>query len=158
MTESELRFEEGRALFVVRTDRGAYADALRQLAFQDADGEFTRPFAPDAPDLERIYRRFSDTLELLLRQTARLAPTPWAEGLRVLAERLEGSGLAWFLAGSAALAVRGVDVAPRDLDIVVDDASRLGELLDDALIHPLVHTPGSWIADWFGRAFLHCRI
>jgi hypothetical protein len=35
---------------------------------------------------------------------------------------------------------------------VVDDAERVGELLADILVEP-VRADGSWLADWFGRAF-----
>lgn len=63
------------------------------------------------------------------------------------------------MAGSVALAVRGIDVAPRDIDLALDNAGavRLGELLLDHLVEPVIRTPG-WIANWFGRAFFHARI
>lgn len=65
----------------------------------------------------------------------------------------------WRLAGSAALAVRGIDVAPADLDLVVANADvhRLAALLGDYLVEPLQWSRG-WVSDWFGRAFLHARV
>jgi len=50
------------------------------------------------------------------------------------------------------LAVRGIDVVPKDLDLVVSDAWQVGEALDDLLVEPVREMPG-WIAAWFGRAF-----
>ena len=63
------------------------------------------------------------------------------------------------LVGSAALAVRGLDVAPGDLDLIVDSAGaqRLGDILLDSLIEPVRPTTG-WVGDWFGRAFLHASV
>jgi hypothetical protein len=155
--ESDFRVEANAAQFVVRTDEPEFADALRELVFQESGREFVRSFPSDSPDLVRIYERFSSCLEPLLLQTIRREPAPWDAGLLELIRRVNGTGLDWFLCGSAALAVRGLDVAPRDIDLVVDDAPQLGGVLDDVLIHPVVYAPG-WIADWFGRAFLCCRI
>jgi hypothetical protein len=44
----------------------------------------------------------------------------------------------WWLAGSAALAVRGAPIAPGDLDLIVSDADSFGagDLLLDDLMEP----------------------
>jgi hypothetical protein len=43
---------------------------------------------------------------------------------------IEDQELDWWLTSNAALSVRGIDVAPRDFDLVVDQdgAQKLGEL------------------------------
>jgi hypothetical protein len=66
---------------------------------------------------------------------------------------VRGVDLKWWLSGSAALAVRGIDVAPRDLDFAVADAHALERLLQDALVEPVTRMH-DWVATWFGRAFL----
>lgn len=73
-------------------------------------------------------------------------------------ERLHGHTINWFLGGSAALAARGIPVAPRDFDIITDDAGaqQLGTLFADVLIEPVVPVHG-WMCNWFGRAFLEAR-
>lgn len=73
-----------------------------------------------------------------------------------LFQKVEQQDIQWYLAGSAALAARGLDVAPRDLDLIADDAGAhsLGDLLFDTLIHPVEDARG-WISNWFGRAFFH---
>jgi hypothetical protein len=74
-------------------------------------------------------------------------------------DRVEGTGLEWWLVGSCALAVRGATVEPRDVDLVVDleGAFRLGELMADLLVEPVFAGSG-WIADAFGRAFRGARV
>jgi hypothetical protein len=114
-----------------------------------------REFPRDARGLEAIYARFESTLEELLLQTARRRPAPWREALHAVCDRLSPGW--WFLAGSAGLAVRGFAVHPRDLDLVVEDAQRVAAALEDTLVHPLVQSD-CWIAEWFGRAFLHARV
>ena len=60
--------------------------------------------------------------------------------------------------GSAALAVRGVDVGPGDVDLVTDDddAVRLGAAMVDHLIEPVCDV--DWISRRWGRAWLGCRV
>ena len=52
-----------------------------------------------------------------------------------------------------------MNILPRDIDLVVDgdDAVKLGDLLLDYLVEPVLPSTG-WIADFFGRAFLHARL
>jgi hypothetical protein len=79
---------------------------------------------------------------------------PWQRALETFLRLVEGRPIAWWLVGSAALSVRGLDVAPGDLDLVVDDASArpLGDALLDYLIEPVVPVHG-WVCNWFGRSF-----
>ncbi len=92
-------------------------------------------------------------------QAVRINPIDWRGSLAAFLELVDGSGVDWWLCGSAALAVRGIDVAPCDLDLVVDDegARRLNELLSDYLVEPLQLSEG-WIWNSFGRAFLGMRM
>lgn len=74
-------------------------------------------------------------------------------------ERLDRASVDWWLAGSGALAVRGVRVEPRDLDLVVseDHALRASAALEDVLIEPSV--VAAWpVSRWFGRAWLGARV
>jgi hypothetical protein len=50
-----------------------------------------------------------------------------------------------------------VDVAPKDVDLVVSDAVAVGEVLRDLLIYPVARMKG-WAAEWFGCAFSGCLI
>jgi len=92
-------------------------------------------------------------------QAGRTRPVPWDRALIEFMEIVDGQAIDWWLTGSAALAARGVDVVPGDVDLVVvnADAVRLGTLLLDYVYEPV--TPvDDWICNWFGRAFLHARV
>jgi hypothetical protein len=118
-----------------------------------------RAFPADAPNVDRTFRTFERHILELLEQTARQRPAPWDEALAELATRLDRTGAEWFVCGSAALAVRGIDVEPRDVDFVTSDHARTAEAMADALIEPPLHdTDGRWVASWFGRAFLGARV
>jgi hypothetical protein len=96
----------------------------------------------------------------MLRQAAHLEPVPWRETLHELCRRTSGREASWWLAGSAALAVRGASIEPRDLDLVCSDdgAISLGAILADALIEPVVCDSSGSLSDYWGRAFLTARL
>jgi hypothetical protein len=150
MVEAVLHRSDGRAEFRVTGADADAREALAAMGFGTAAGYAFRSF-PDSDDVPRIFRHFALHVADMVRLKLREAPAPWEDALEVVADRLRGE-VDWWLTGSAALAVRGIEVDPRDLDLVVDDAERTGALLADLLVEPVVPTTG-WVADWFGRAF-----
>ena len=157
--ETELRVTDTGAFFVVRTADAAFQDVLPGLAYPEFEDGFARSFPADTPDLERIYRNFEQRIEELLEQMARRVAVPWEEALEELAARLDRADVDWFVSGSAALAIRGIEVAPRDIDFVTDNHSVVAGALADVLIEPPLHDSGrNWIASWFGRAYLGARV
>jgi len=156
---TELRLEGDKGLFVARTDEPDLRRALRALAFTEQHGVFVRSFPADAPGLHESYVRFKRTVDDVLAQAAGRCLPPWEEALDAVAERLELLRAEWFLVGSGALAARGIEVVPRELDLVVSDPSVAAESFGHAQIEPVsVNRPGRWIARWFGRAFVHARV
>jgi hypothetical protein len=131
-------------------------EAAGALGFARDGDAFVRTFPEDAPRLDAAWENFARHIGSMLHQTAS-GVAPWDEALTALLERT--AGVDWWLTGSAALAVRGVEVSPRDLDVVTDrqGAQRLGELLADALVEPVFASDG-WVARWWGRAFLGARV
>jgi hypothetical protein len=151
--------EEGTVAFIMTKLEPEYHNIALGLYYLPSGEGFAKRFPADTPHLERIYQRFARYAEEMVLQTAQIRPVPWDRALAAFIDIIEGEHISWRLAGSVALAVRGIDISPRDLDLMVDNASapRLGELLLDYLVEPVLPTPG-WIANWFGRAFLHARV
>ena len=145
--------------FIITELDAAYHDSVRELYFVPIEGGFAKSYPADTPHLDRIYQNFARYAKEMVLQTAQVHPAPWDKALFAFLQAIEGQQIDWWLTGSAPLAVRGLDITPRDLDLVVDDASavKLGELLLDHLVEPVLPTPG-WIGNWFGRAFLHARV
>ncbi len=146
---TRLSREAGRAAFRVRVEDPWLGDVLVKMGFARSGENLERTF-PDSERIPDIFANFSLHLDQMVsHQTGQSAPH-WDVALRVVCERLEGRG--WWLSGSAALAVRGIEVVPRDLDLVVADPHLAGEAFEDILVEPVREMPG-WIARWHGRAF-----
>jgi len=143
---------------VVYCQSVVFGQAFLDLNFCGESGRYEKTF-PSASVTDSILERFRAALEPLLRQTAGLDVVPWQEALREARRRLDTAGIGWWLAGSGALAVRGLPIQPRDLDLVISDADvqAAATLFADSLIEPAHETQG-WISRWFGRAWLGARV
>ncbi|QPC82713.1 hypothetical protein G4Y79_24015 [Phototrophicus methaneseepsis] len=151
-----LRMDSTTASFMFTDVEPVYQDAVQGLYYLPTEGGFAKSFPIETPHLEHIYKNFERYAEEIVLQSAHIKPVAWEEALLTFLSLIDGADINWWLVGSGALAVRGIDVAPHDLDIAVDDASseKLGDLLLDYLIEPL---QGGWVWNTFGRAFLSAR-
>ncbi len=154
-----LRTEGSRTSFIIAELDSAYAEVVQALDYEETEEGFAKSFPADSPHITSAFERFTRCAEEMILQAANVHAVPWEEALLALLERVDGHHIKWWLVGSGALAVRGLNVAPHDIDLCVDNASAqtLEDLLEDCLIEPVQDVRG-WVSNWFGRAFLHARI
>lgn len=145
--------------FVVADVDPALHDTLRGLYYSEFEDGFAKAYPVDTPHLDRIFENFARLMPDLILQAAKLQPAPWEKSLRAFLDLIAGHEFDWWVVGSGALAVRGLPVAPGDLDLVVQGqaSDRLCELLLDYMVEPVQLSP-DWIWGSFGRAFLHARL
>jgi hypothetical protein len=126
---AELRLVGDAAEFVIATEHPIYQNRIVHMGWLPAGKNlFVRRVAAVA-DIDRIFDNFARHLEEMVLQSARLRPVPWQDALEEFLIRVDRSNLNWWLYGSGALAVRGIDVDPGDLDFVVDDAQGRSQAL-----------------------------
>ena len=145
--------------FIIKELNQEYQDAVKDLYYSGYEDGFAKDFPADTPNLEYIYHNFELYAEEMILQTAGVHPVSWEKALMTFLTLTKDENIDWWLTGSAALAVRGIDVFPRDIDLTVagDDCVKLGELLMDYLVEPVIPCIG-WIANWFGRAYINARL
>jgi hypothetical protein len=151
--QTELERVPGRARFVIQTSDVVGQDRLEHLGYtREGTDRFATMWFADSPAVPGSFGRFSNSIEQMVLQSARLVPVPWDQALTTFLRRADGSGLRWWIYGSAALAVRGLPVAPGDVDINVSDAYRAAEIFDGLLVTPVTEMEGAF-ATRFCRAF-----
>jgi hypothetical protein len=145
--------------FIIADVDPIYHDAIRSLYYLPLEEGFGKAFPRSTPGLDGIYANFQRHAEEMVLQMSGARPVPWEECLLAFLEAVEPHGIDWWLCGSAALAVRGMEIVPHDIDLVVGDADaeRLGEVMLGELIEPVVRVE-DWFCNWFARAFLHARL
>lgn len=80
-------------------------------------------------------------------------PDEIAQVLRILMGRLEGAEIDWVLTGSAAFALRGLALAPQDLDLQSDAAGiyRIERLLLDDQLRPVEFVVSEQVRSHWGQ-------
>ncbi|MEI7833616.1 MAG: hypothetical protein WCJ56_10515 [bacterium] len=120
---------------------------------------FLKQYA-NVPDMEIIAGNFITHGVEMLEQLLKIRPAPWEQALSALIEKLAGTGIRWYVHGSAAMALWGMDVAPRNLDIIFPDLAdfdRVRQLFLGDTIYPLERCEG-WVAGGLGWLFVHANI
>jgi hypothetical protein len=157
--KTKLIVDAETALFVISEIDPKYKEAVLGLYYTPFEDGYAKQFPADTPHLRRIYQRFEQSVEEMIKQSARMRPVPWGKALGVFMDKIEDEPIKWRIAGSVGPALRGIEVEPRDIDLVVDNesAQKLGAILAEYMVEPVVSTQG-WIANWFGRAFMFARV
>jgi hypothetical protein len=157
--QTSLEERDGRLRFLVAAREPTHRERLLHMGYLPAgdDYRFATRWYVGCAATRRYYERFAASIQSMVLQSARLVPVPWRAALREAVSRLDRSPLSWWLYGSAALAVRGIDVEPGDIDINVSDCGLAGKLFDDVLVAPVERLSG-WVAGCAGRAFSHAII
>lgn len=146
------------AFAVLDLDKGGRGAAY-ELGWQEVAGGMGVTFPSQTRYLDRAYLNFEMHAPTMIRQSTNAEALPWRSALAATLAALHALDIEWYLVGSAALAVRGIEVMPGDIDLVTDaeGAHVLEDALQEWLVQPLVVSPG-WIAESFTRAFVGMRV
>jgi hypothetical protein len=147
-----LRLHQDVADFVVMTTDSVCQERIVHMGWHRTGSATFSRFVAASDDIEQIHRRFETHLEEMILQSARVRPVRWEDALQAFLDRTRDTSLAWWLYGTGAMAVRGLDIMPGDLDFAVSDSELTADLLADFLVEPVTHHD-SWVAEWTGRAF-----
>ena len=137
-----------RTIRVVDADRGQRA-ALVELGFGP---DLVRRYPSGTRHFDRAVANLRQWLDEMVRQRMTGTAPGWAGALGDLLDRAGQARIPLAVIGSLALAVRGVDVRPGDIDVIttVEGADALGDSYRDVLVVPVADDPGFGI---WGRAF-----
>jgi len=115
----------------------------------------------DAPRIRFAYNRLRFVLPVLVAQRRGERPVPFREGLGTVVDRigarLEADGIPWMVGGSAAAAVAGASVVPRDIDLscAPEGVERIAQALEEFVTIPPGNRPAAGSdRRWAGRAFV----
>lgn len=111
--------------FIVSNINPKFHRMMRHQFYAEKDGIFTKGFPSDTPHLDTCYKNFARHIEEIILQMADVHLVPWEDALTDFLEKTAGHDIDWWLGGSAALAVRGVEITPHDLDVITDRSGAL---------------------------------
>jgi len=123
--------------------------------YTEENGAFVRSYRSDTPHIEKTAAAFEKFGVAYLSQSLGLEPVPWEDGLIAFLEKVQHSPAEWLLIGSCALAVRGIPVQPRGVDLVmkINDLDKVREWFANCTVVPFERC-ADWVCLGYGAAFL----
>lgn len=111
-------------------------------------------FKQDYSDMEVRYNSFVQ--KEILRE---FKTDCFEKALLKICEEHKNRGINWWLAGSAALYARGIDITPHDIDIMtyLNERSKISEFVSPFIVEPF-HNVVSWVVKGFGVIDLGVRV
>jgi hypothetical protein len=136
-----------------------YEEAFKMCFYQKDEEGYYKTFPLSYRYTENVMRCFENNAQKMFDQILYRIPIPWDTALELFCQRVQNSGLSWWLTGSCASCIRGVILNPHDVDIMIDSrqCSLVEDLFAKELIEPLRNTEG-WVTKDFGVIFLKARI
>ena len=77
----------------------------------------------NVPDFNHCAENYVRYGERSIKQWTREIPAPWEKALELFMAEIEPLGVDWFLHGSAAMALWGIAVTPKDLNVIIANCS-----------------------------------
>lgn len=127
--------------------------------FWPVENSFLKPYG-NAPGWETVAANFEARGVESLEQFFQMRPAPWEDALVAFTDKIAGTGIRWYVHGSAAMAVWGIGVAPRDVNIIFPDLcdfDRVREIFLADTIYPVERCDG-WLMGGLGGLFIHANI
>lgn len=158
----DLRETEHCLTYVINQVPEVFWPALQHFYFHQEGGEFSKSFQKTTlmfPPTSRLRENLEASLEKMLQNNLGTPPFAWEETLEAAAALLDAHGIRWWLAGSAACAIRGIDILPNDLDIMTyrSEIPKLQAAFNHLAVEPF-HFVTDWVVTGFGVVYLHGRV
>lgn len=145
--------------FVISDYLPQYNKVFEQALYSLKNGSYVKRFPKDTSGIEKAKANFAEHAEEMFAQMGNFVEVPWEGALADFADKVNGSGIDWWLTGSCATCIRGVPLRPHDVDIMLNsmDIDKIRHLFADRIVEPIVSTKG-WVMDYFGVLFMGARI
>jgi len=136
-------------------------EVIKHMAWNKLEGKFVRPYPLSAfsnqNEKECISDNFSRLGQVMFESS--VSGFDWKKSLDLIAQHFLENEIEWFIVGSICDAIRGVNVQPFDIDIIVHTKDFLkvkdicNSAFPEAIIAPF-DTQGTLYLQYFGRMFL----
>ena len=140
-----------------------YKEGLLHYFFEENNGVYTKVYDKENFMFEHnvniLKENFEKSLEDMIANTLGNSKMDWEESLIDIIEIMEKNNINWWLAGSAACAVRGINITPGDIDLMTykTEIDKIEKAFKDYIIEPFTHV-NDWIVKGFGTIYLKGKI
>jgi len=146
-------------LFKVSEFEPEYERVFEMCFYKKEGNSYVKSFSKSIKNIDKIMDYYFKNAEKMFNQLGYFSQIPWEKALLEFVKRLDGKNMDWWLTGSCATCIRGIDFNPHDVDIMINskDIPQIEDLFSDRIIEPIIDSAG-WVTKDFGVLFLHARI
>ncbi len=146
---------DDRFIFCVENAEKEYIKNIETAWFRLDNGKYIKDYSNNFEDKEIVKNNFPKLGEELFKSKGN-----WKEALQLFAKKCSENNIEWYIVGSISETLRGVEINPKDIDIVVSEENylKIRDLFLDCLIEVLPlpkDKPFPWMRFWpilhFGR-------
>ncbi|MGI6705577.1 MAG: nucleotidyltransferase domain-containing protein [Clostridia bacterium] len=152
--------EDEKTLTYIITDGDKYGEILKSQYYSQQNEQYTKSFPKtEIWDIQMLKQNYLKYAEKMFLQMGYFQHVPWQAALLKFIDCIEGHDISWWLTGSCALCIRGINVQPHDVDIMLDsrDLEKVRDIFSQYIVEPIVSSKG-WVVRCFGVLFLEARI
>lgn len=99
-----------------------YWDYFKSDLWWQIGNNFTKSF-DNVQDFDYCAENFTKYGETSIKQQLKMIPTPWEKALNLFTCEMEKVGVDWYVHGSTAMALWGIDIAPKDVNVIISNYS-----------------------------------
>ena len=138
-------------VFCVENVEPKYIENIEHAWFKKEGDRYIKEYPNNFDNKEIIKKNFQKLGESMFKNEGN-----WEISLETFAEKCLKENIDWIIVGSISEAVRGINIIPHDIDIIVyeKDFLKIQSLFLDFLIEPFVDQRGNFILQYFGRLCL----
>lgn len=132
----------------------AYWDYFRSELWWQVGSSFIKPY-DNVQDFAYCAENFAQYGVTAVKQQLKIIPAPWEKALDWLIPEMKQLGVDWYIHGSVAMALWGIDVAPKDVNIILphyDDFDKVRNHFYKLAVKPFERCD-NWLMSGLGSIF-----
>ena len=136
-----------------------YWDYFKENLWWQIGNSFIKSY-DNVRDFEYCADNFTRYGETAIKQQLKILPAPWEKALDSFIPEIKKLGVDWYVHGSAAMALWGIDVAPKDVDIIIPNYSDFDKVRNHFCkfaIRPIERCE-NWVMSGYGEIFMEAVI
>ncbi|MDD4296294.1 MAG: AraC family transcriptional regulator [Ruminiclostridium sp.] len=136
-----------------------YWDFFKENLWWQIGNSFTRSY-DNVKDFEYCAENFTRYGETAIKQQLKILTTPWEKALDLFIPEIKKLGVDWFVHGSVAMSLWGIDVAPKDVNIIIPNYSDFDKVRNHfykLAIRPIERCE-NWLMSGLGEIFMDAVI
>lgn len=136
-----------------------YWDYFKENQWWQIGNSFIKSF-DNVKDFEYCADNFTRHGETAIKQQLKILKTPWEKALGIFISEIKELGVDWYIHGSVAMALWGINVEPKDLNIIIANYSDFDKVRNHFYKYAIrpIERCENWLMSGLGEVFMEAVI